>query len=99
MLHEDFYSSGTYLNWELGIFSGFVSADPSHPPTLVWNAEGNIGCFISGVPFHRDPSDANNIASTLSRLYEEMGLRAWKTEWLVQRPAGGPSPSAGDPVQ
>ena len=75
MLHEDFYSSGTYLNWELGIFSGFVSADLSHPPTLVWNAAGNIGCFISGVPFIESP-DANNIASTLSRLYEEMGLRA-----------------------
>jgi asparagine synthase (glutamine-hydrolysing) len=75
MLHEDFYSSGTYLHWELGIFSGFVSADPSHRPTLVWNAEGNIGCFISGVPFI-ESLDANNIASTLSRLYEEMGLRA-----------------------
>ncbi len=75
MLHEDFYSSGTYVNWELGIFSGFVSADPRHPPTLVWNAAGNIGCFISGEPFIGSP-DANNLASTLSRFYEEMGLRA-----------------------
>lgn len=75
MLHENFYSSGTYLNWELGISSGFVSADTSHPPTLVWNAAGNIGCFISGAPFIESP-DATNIASTLSRLYEEMGLRA-----------------------
>ena len=75
MLHEDFYSSGTYLNCELGIFSGFVSADPSHPPTLVWNAAGNIGCFISGEPFIESP-DANNVASTLVRLYQEIGLRA-----------------------
>lgn len=75
MLHEDLYSYNTYSNRELGIFSGFVSADSSHPPTLAWNAAGNIGCFISGVPFIAS-ADANHLVSTLSGLYEEMGLRA-----------------------
>ena len=75
MLHEDFYSSGMYLNRELGIFSGFSNTDAARPPALVWNATGNIGCFISGVPFIGAP-DGNDLCSTLIRLYEEIGLRA-----------------------
>ena len=75
MLHEDSYSSGTYLSRELGIFFGFVSANPSHPSALVWNAANNIGCFISGEPFIGSP-DANDVGSPLISLYEELGLRA-----------------------
>ena len=75
MLHEDSYSPGTYLNWELGIFSGFVSADPSRRSALVWNAANDMACFVSGEVFIESP-DANNIASTLIRLYQEIGLRA-----------------------
>ncbi len=73
MLHEASYSSGTYSNGELGIFSAFVSGVPSQPSTLVWNTEGTVGCFISGQPFI---SDVTNIGSAVVRLYEEVGLRA-----------------------
>ena len=73
MLHEGFYSSGTYSNGELGIFSAFVSGVPSQPSTLVWNTAGTVGCFISGQPFI---SDTINVGSALIRLYEEVGLCA-----------------------
>jgi len=75
MLHEDFYSSGTYANHELEIFSGFVSANPSHPPALFWNAADTIGCFVSGEPLIAS-SRANETGSVLIRLYEEGGLDA-----------------------
>ena len=75
MLHEDFYSSGTYLNGDLRIFSAFVNADVAHPPALVWNATRDIGCFISDEAFIELPV-ARETASVLIRFYEELGLRA-----------------------
>lgn len=75
MWHEDFYSSGTYLNRNLGICSVFVSTDSTRPPALAWNPAGDIGCFVSGVPFIGS-LDANDTASALIRLYEKLGLRS-----------------------
>jgi asparagine synthase (glutamine-hydrolysing) len=85
MLHEDFYSSGTYANRELGIYSAFVSTDSTRPASLVWNEAGNIGCFISGEAFIGSP-DADwlrprdqRIADTSSALvhfYRELGFEA-----------------------
>ena len=88
MLHEDFYSSGTYANRELGIFSAFVSTDSTRPASLAWNEAGNIGCFISGEAFI-DSSDAdwlrsrghefpNDIGSAFVHLYQELGLGAFE---------------------
>src|SRR5262249_24002598 len=72
MLHEDFYSSGRYVNCDLGIFSAFITADASHLPNLVWNKSRTIGCFISGEPF----TGAQDAGTTLLELYEELGLGA-----------------------
>src|SRR5262249_35353578 len=72
MLHEDFYSSGTYANRELGIFSALISADPSSRPNLVWNEAGNLGCFICGEAF----TDSLDIRTKLINSYEELGLGA-----------------------
>jgi len=101
MLHEDFYSSGTYVNRELGIFSAFVSSDSDRSPGLVWNDVGNIGCFISGEAFI-DSSDAdwlrsrghkfpNDIRLAFVHLYQELGLAAleklngWFSALVVDR--------------
>jgi asparagine synthase (glutamine-hydrolysing) len=101
MLHEDFYSSGTYANRELGIYSAFVSSDPNRLASLAWNAAGDIGCFISGEAFV-DASDAdwlrsrgykfpNDTGSTFLHLYQELGLVAfeklngWFSGLLVDR--------------
>ena len=70
MLHEDFYTSGTYLNRELGIVSAFVSADSAPAPGLAWNQGGGIGCFISGEPVIGSP-DANSPGSRGHRLASE----------------------------
>ncbi|MGA2555237.1 MAG: asparagine synthase-related protein, partial [Verrucomicrobiota bacterium] len=88
MLHEDFYSSGTYASRESGIFSAFVGADSARPPSLAWNEGGNIGCFISGEPVigssdaawpgsrgHRLAGDAS---AALVGLYQELGLGAFE---------------------
>jgi asparagine synthase (glutamine-hydrolysing) len=87
MLHEDFYSSGTYANRELGLFSAFVSSDSILSPSLVWNEAGKIGCFISGEAFIVS-ADADSLrsrdhritdtSSALVHLYEELGLAAFE---------------------
>lgn len=72
MLHEDFYSSDTYTNRDLGVFCTSVSADSSHSPSLVWNKEGNIGCFVSGDSF----TGSSGTQVSLIHFYEERGLCA-----------------------
>ena len=72
MLREDFYSSGSYANRELGVFCTSVSADPSHSPGLVWNKAGNIGCSVSGDAF----IGSSGTQANLIHLYEEHGLCA-----------------------
>src|SRR5215469_14158122 len=73
MLHEKFYSAGSYANRELRISSAFISGDSSHPPNLVWNEAGNLGCFISCGAF----TDSLDAQTSLVRLYEELGLGAF----------------------
>src|SRR5215471_11005615 len=75
MLHEDFYSSDDYVNCELGLFIGFVTADPSHPPELTWDDSAQIGCFISGEAI---TGSADAEVGFLS-LYEKLGLDALET--------------------
>ena len=104
MLHEGFYSFGTYANCELGVFSAFVSRDSTSSPSLVWNEARNIGCFISGEAFI-DSSDvdwlrsrghefSNHTGSALVHLYQELGLAAfeklngWFSGLLVDRQYG-----------
>jgi len=72
MSHEDFYSSGDYVNGELGLFVGFVIAEPARSPKLTWDHSGEIGCFISGEAIIGS-ADAE---IGLVNLYEELGLDA-----------------------
>ena len=104
MLHEDFYSFGTYANRELGFFSAFVSRDSNSSPSLVWNEARNIGCFISGEAFidssdvdwlrSRNHEFSNHTGSALVHLYQELGLAAfeklngWFSGLLVDRQHG-----------
>jgi asparagine synthase (glutamine-hydrolysing) len=104
MLHEDFYSFGTYANRDLAFFSAFVSRDSTGSPSLVWNAARNIGCFISGEAFigssdvdwlrSRNHEFSNHTGSALVHLYQEIGLAAfeklngWFSGLLVDRQHG-----------
>jgi len=72
MLHEDFYSSGDYVNRELGLFAGFVSAEPPRPPKLTWDDSGEIGCFISGEAI----TGSTDAQIGLVNFYEKLGLGA-----------------------
>ena len=86
MLHEDFYSSGSYANRELGILSAFVSGVSARPPGLVWNDARELGCHVSGEAFinaaeserlrARSRPSADGCASALMSLYEEQGIAA-----------------------
>jgi asparagine synthase (glutamine-hydrolysing) len=86
MKHEDFYSSGTYANQELGMVSGFVSGDPARSPGLVWNQAHQIGCYVSDEAFisesrsdkssSRNGHAADHCAATMISLYEEQGIAA-----------------------
>jgi asparagine synthase (glutamine-hydrolysing) len=86
MLHEDFYTSGTYANHDLGIFSAFVSMDSPRPPDLAWNDAHDVGCFISGEAFINSSDGdrlrscghwiASDAASILPQLYQEQGIAA-----------------------
>ena len=72
MLHEDFYSSGDYVNRELGLCVGFVSAEPSRPPKLTWDDSGEIGCFIFGEAI----TGSADAELALVNLYEKLDLDA-----------------------
>jgi asparagine synthase (glutamine-hydrolysing) len=72
MLHEDFYSSGDYVNSELRLFVGFVSAEPSRPSKLTWDDSGKIGCFISGEAI----TSSAEAERGLLNLYGKLGLDA-----------------------
>jgi asparagine synthase (glutamine-hydrolysing) len=74
MLHEDFYSSGDYVNRELGLFAAFVSADPARSPKLTWGDSGEIGCFISGEAI----TGSTDAEIGLVNLYEKLGLDAFE---------------------
>lgn len=74
MLREGFYSSGDYVNRELGLLVGFVSADPARSPKLTWDDSGEIGCFISGEAI----TGSTDAEIGLVNLYEKLGLDAFE---------------------
>lgn len=84
MLHETFYSSGTYANEKLGLWIGWVSLEGSFADCMpVWN-EKKDKCLIFSGEDYRDPEDIEALklrghefeegnASYLVHCYEEIG--------------------------
>jgi asparagine synthase (glutamine-hydrolysing) len=85
MLHEPFYSSGMYINEQLGLWVGWVSLKGSFSDCMpVWN-EKKDKCIIFAGEDYTDPEDIEALktkghefedgnASYLVHLYEEIGL-------------------------
>src|SRR5438309_2251118 len=86
MLHERFYTSGTYANDRTGLWVGWVCHEGSFSDCLpVWNENRDIGLVFSGENF-ADQSEIGYLgtrghrfepgnASYLVHLYEELGLK------------------------
>ena len=85
MLHEKFYVSGTFVNEQLGLSTGWVSHSGSFSDCMpIWNEAKDICLIFSGEDF-RDHSEIDLLrtkghefdstnANYLVHLYEEMGL-------------------------
>jgi len=84
MMHESFYSSGTYIHEKLGLWLGWVAHDGSFSDGMpIWNEKQDVGMIFSGEDY-MDPdeirklrarghdSDSGN-AGYLVHLYEETG--------------------------
>src|SRR5271166_6523218 len=86
MLHEKFYNSGTYINEQLGLFTGWVSHTGSFSDCMpAWNEKKDICLIFSGEDY-QDCSDVDRLrtgghrfnsqnASYLVHLYEDRGLK------------------------
>jgi asparagine synthase (glutamine-hydrolysing) len=86
MMHEKFYTSGTYKNEKVGILVGWVLHKDSFSDCLpIWNESKDICLVFSGENFI-DTSEILNLkkkghyfetdsAGYLIHLYEEMGIR------------------------
>jgi len=84
LVHEPFYTSGTYINEELGIWSGWACHEGAFGDCLpIWNEKKDICLIFSGEDF-ADQADIDALrtrghqfglddASYLVHLYEEMG--------------------------
>src|SRR6266513_81581 len=84
MTHEAFYVSGTYINEELGLWSGWACHQGAFGDCLpIWNEKKDICLLFSGEDF-ADQADVDALrmrghefapddASYLVHLYEEMG--------------------------
>jgi asparagine synthase (glutamine-hydrolysing) len=84
MMHEAFYTSGTYINEEIGLWSGWTCHKGAFGDCLpIWNEKKDICLLFSGEDFADESYvdalrsrghdfDSNN-ASYLVHLYEEMG--------------------------
>jgi len=84
MIHEAFYSSGTYIHEKLGLWLGWVGHRGSFSDGMpVWNEKQDIGLVFSGEDF-TDPDEIRQLrarghdfgpgnASYLVHLYEEEG--------------------------
>ena len=86
MMHEPFYTSGTYINEQLGLWLGWVSHSGSFSDCMpVWNETKNICLIFSGEDFRepgelqslraRDHNFSTDDASYLVHLYEETGTK------------------------
>jgi asparagine synthase (glutamine-hydrolysing) len=85
MLHESFYTSGTYTNDKIGIYAGWVCHEGSFSDCMpVWNEKKNAVLLFFGENFtdlelfdqlkanhHRFD---NSNASYIIHLYEEKGI-------------------------
>jgi asparagine synthase (glutamine-hydrolysing) len=86
LMHEPFYTDGTYINEELGLCLGWVNYEGSFADCLpIWNEEKDICLLFSGEDF-ADQADVDSLkmhghefdpddASYLVHLYEEMGCQ------------------------
>ena len=86
MMHEKFYTSGKYINRQIGLRIGWVCHKDSFSDCLpIWNEKKDICLIFSGENF-TDESEINHLkakghqlesenASYLVHLYEEMGIR------------------------
>jgi len=84
MMHESFYTSGTYINEQLGLRVGWVNHSKSFSDCMpAWNEAKNICLIFSGEDF-REPGEIEGLkarghglgmadASYLVHLYEETG--------------------------
>jgi asparagine synthase (glutamine-hydrolysing) len=84
MMHEPFYTDGTYINKEVGLWLGWVNHEGSFADCLpIWNEKRDICLLFSGEDF-TDQADVDALkmrghefnpgdASYLVHLYEEMG--------------------------
>jgi asparagine synthase (glutamine-hydrolysing) len=84
LVHEPFYTDGTYINQELGLWLGWVNHEGSFSDCLpIWNEKKDVCLFFSGEDF-ADPADIDVLrkrghefgsddASYLVHSYEEMG--------------------------
>jgi len=84
LIHEPFYTNGTYINEELGLWSGWACHDGTFGDCLpIWNEKKDICLLFSGEDFAdqaeidalrmRGHEFASEDASYLVHLYEEMG--------------------------
>lgn len=86
MMHEPFYTSGTYVNERLGLCVGWVNRAESFSDCLpIWNEANNV-CLIFSGENYTDRSETDQLrakghqfdpenASYLVHLYEENGLK------------------------
>jgi asparagine synthase (glutamine-hydrolysing) len=84
LMHESFYTSGTYMNEDLGLWLGWVNHQGSFADCLpIWNEKKDVCLLFSGEDF-TDQADIDALrgrghefgpddASYLVHLYEEMG--------------------------
>ena len=84
LMHESFYTEGTYVNEELGLWLGWVNHEGSFSDCLpIWNEKKDICLLFSGEDF-ADQADIDALrmrghefgsddASYLVHMYEEMG--------------------------
>ena len=84
MIHEPFYMDGTYINEELGLWSGWVNHQGSFADCLpIWNEKRDVCLLFSGEDF-ADQADIDALrmrghefgsddASYIVHLYEETG--------------------------
>lgn len=89
MLHESFYTHGTYVNQEMGFFIGYVSLENSFSDCMpIYNEKKDLVLFLTGECYvdrevisdlvHRGHDFNPDNASFMIHLYEEHGENFFK---------------------